>query len=729
VALSVIGSGFSLGGFYVAWIRTDSNPSALADIGNLWAEAFFLSLPGGERLGELWGTSGLAVLTPFFPGLLIGGSAALLSWLLMSLGASWQNSLYFGSALRRLGVSFSPLWAYFPFALIQIQPDSRLHQWQAVLPFALTAFLIHHNFAAIQAACLPDATRRSAPSKGPNPIPHALVWGGALIMFFLWTWLAWMRHDNFLTQGYDLALMSHLMDRLVTGRGLNSSLLISGGNFLGHHFSPILLLIAPFYFFCPHPEALMVVQTGAAAFAAIPLYKFGERVLGSPWAAAAMAWIYLILPGLSEGIFDDFHAIALAPLFLFWLAWEGICAERFRFWIPFVLLLMIQENLFFYAFALGIFVLFYGLWIRAAVGAGSDRWADRRPMPDWMKDPEMPEWLRGCHSSAWRTARRVAFEWMSDLRIRGATIACLSLIWAAVLFNFIQPHLQVQGDRGYGFVNRYQDFVPASTDPEKATFGALGWAVVTNPGKVFSLILDPSRLEVFRKFWRGLLYLPLWNPFSWVLLTPCLENTLSSDGYLHIWGGHYGIGPVMATALASISSLALFARWKRASRYLAPAAWTLLLSAVLWSGRFSMLPFSSYLPSVQFAQMQVPKDSEHFLHVSLPFGKSVAAQSNLLPHITFMDRLYLIPPGVHIATQVPLEPDANEFEKLEPDTGWPSYIVLDTKAPPGAAWYNLWFYSPEKVVEWSEWLVGSRRYHPFLEHGSLKIYERAPEWP
>jgi hypothetical protein len=180
----------------------------------------------------------------------------------------------------------------------------------------------------------------------------------------------------------------------------------------------------------------------------------------------------------------------------------------------------------------------------------------------------------------------------------------------------------------------------------------------------------------------------------------------------------------MVTALASISSLALLKRWRKSASWIAPLAFILFFSQVLWSAKVSQLPFSEFLPSVVFRTEFAPAGTEKVLQTAIPPGKSVSAQSHLLPHLTFQDRLYLFPPGIPQAAPGGIPPDAPEFERLEPDVGWPDLIIYDPKAPGDMAWYNLWFYSREKSMEWTAWLVESGRYHRFPEEGSMTILEK-----
>jgi uncharacterized membrane protein len=85
-------------------------------------------------------------------------------------------------------------------------------------------------------------------------------------------------------------------------------------SFFGDHFSPVLLLIVPFYVVYPHPETLIVIQVLALAAGGWPVYLFARRYL--PTAEERLVWVaaYVLSAPLAYVTLYDFHEITLAVL-------------------------------------------------------------------------------------------------------------------------------------------------------------------------------------------------------------------------------------------------------------------------------------------------------------------------------------------------------------------------------------------------------------------------------
>uniref|UniRef100_UPI000DE1F1B4 DUF2079 domain-containing protein n=1 Tax=Nonomuraea lactucae TaxID=2249762 RepID=UPI000DE1F1B4 len=83
---------------------------------------------------------------------------------------------------------------------------------------------------------------------------------------------------------------------------------------LGDHWSPILALLAPFYWIHDGPETLLVAQAVLLAGAAVPLWVLTRRALGSPVAAHLVAVAYTLSWPVVETVAFDFHEAAFAPL-------------------------------------------------------------------------------------------------------------------------------------------------------------------------------------------------------------------------------------------------------------------------------------------------------------------------------------------------------------------------------------------------------------------------------
>jgi len=640
LTLLVVGGGLSIGAFWTEWVRTDANQD--------------------------W-------LTPYLPTMAAGVLITLAVWLGLALWATWMNCTFFPSALWRVGWRLLLLILYAPLCLLLRAWDWNIWSLLVLLPVGLSLFWSYSVALTLHQFSSPSPRPPAEEShKKIGIIPLILVWLFALSRFWDWYEISLLRHHNFHSNGYDLGLMSHIMNRLVSGEGLTSSLIVAGGSFLGHHFSPILYFIAPFFFLHPHPETLLFLQAAAVALAAIPLFLVARVWLGSDWAALAIALIYLNLPGLSEGVLADYHVITFAPILFFWLAYEATRSSNHRFWVPLVLLVAVQENLFLYSLSLGIFLSFSRI-----------------------------------------------------TRFRGLVIAGGSLVAAILIIGFLMPLFRVEGQPEFGFPRRYVDFIPMEDAASKGSLSSLIGSILGNPGTAVSLLFSGDRPETYQTFWGGVFFTPLLNPLGWILLVPCLETSLSSDPTLHQWTGHYGIAPAMVSALAVLAFFRVGIRWRFFKSWVTPLAWTLFFSAAFWGMRHSDLPYSVAMPDINYSQREVSEGASLALRRAIPTGHSIAAQSNLLPHLTHHDRIYLLPPGRPTTPGTTDSGPSEDFSQYEPDVGWPDYLVYDSAINANPAWYNLWFFPKERTLEWLDWLVKSGRYHPSHQTGTLIVLERA----
>jgi uncharacterized membrane protein len=90
---------------------------------------------------------------------------------------------------------------------------------------------------------------------------------------------------------------------------------------LGEHADPFLALLAPLWWLWPSALMLLILQAGAVAAGALPVYWLARKHLQSDQAAAQFAVAYLIFPATQFNAFTPaagFHSVSLAlPLILF----------------------------------------------------------------------------------------------------------------------------------------------------------------------------------------------------------------------------------------------------------------------------------------------------------------------------------------------------------------------------------------------------------------------------
>lgn len=156
---------------------------------------------------------------------------------------------------------------------------------------------------------------------------------------------------------FDLAFFDQILWNTAHGRWFQTTYV--GYNFLGQHFEPVLLPLAALYRLGAGPQTLIVLQAVGAAFAAVPLYVAGRRLLPST-ASALLALAYLLSPPLQRGLDFGFHPDLFEPLAAF-AALAALLWRRDRLFLLSILaLLLLKEDAFLVAMALGWIGLLHG---------------------------------------------------------------------------------------------------------------------------------------------------------------------------------------------------------------------------------------------------------------------------------------------------------------------------------------------------------------------------------
>ena len=164
--------------------------------------------------------------------------------------------------------------------------------------------------------------------------PSRFVWLAMSAFAALFGALAVMRHRAFGSGRFDLGNMTQAVWSTANG-DLLSVTDVHGEQIsrLGSHFDPVLALLAPLWWLWPSPELLLVVQAGAVAAGALPVFWLARAHLDSERTAAALALAYLLYPPVQWLTASDFHPVSLAtPLLLF--AWWFLDERRL---LPFAL--------------------------------------------------------------------------------------------------------------------------------------------------------------------------------------------------------------------------------------------------------------------------------------------------------------------------------------------------------------------------------------------------------
>lgn len=297
-----------------------------------------------------------------------------------------------------------------------------------------------------------------------------ISWLLVILLVVLWvillSWLAIAQHESFHNMGNDLGIYTQLMWTTGHGQFFYTTLIAETTNFLGHHFIPLVAILAPFYRIWPDARLLLVAQTIILALGAFPLFAFARRRISRPIALLVVI-SYFLSPFLAFIALFEFHEISFAvPLLM--AAGAALLDKRAKatlFWL--VLALLVKEEVALIAIGFALYALL------------------------------------------------VQRRWQFGMGLTLATFA-----WAFFLFGWLMPSLN-QFESNYTFVERYASL--------GNTPGQIILTLITSPATVLSIIMTEAKQYFVYALFLPLAGLPLLGLPSTLLTLPTLTYLILSD--------------------------------------------------------------------------------------------------------------------------------------------------------------------------------------------------------
>ena len=170
----------------------------------------------------------------------------------------------------------------------------------------------------------------------------AVVW--ALACTTAYALLSVRRFARLEPSSWDNAIFEQAVRGWATFRGPVVDIKGPGFNLLGDHFSPVLVLLAPFYRVAPSAQTILVAQAVLLGTSVLVVTLLAVRRLGGP-AGWALGVAYGLSFGLASAVRSDFHEVAFgAPLLA--LAGAAYVDRRWRAVVGWTLpLLLVKEDL------------------------------------------------------------------------------------------------------------------------------------------------------------------------------------------------------------------------------------------------------------------------------------------------------------------------------------------------------------------------------------------------
>ncbi len=407
------------------------------------------------------------------------------------------------------------------------------------------------------------------------------------VVAVVYTVFSFLNHFHY-NSGTDLAIFDQAIWHYSRFEAPTSTFLspFGYGNFLGDHFEPILIGLAPLYWIWDNAGVLLIAQALLLSASIVPVYVFCRRRLGRA-GGYLMATAYVSFWGVASALAFGFHEVAFVPLLL-GLILLAVEDRRWRaFAVLIFVLLLVKENM-------AVLVAFIGLYV-------------------------------GVTQKEWR---------------RGAITAAVGVTWFVLATDVIQPLFADGRDYRhwmYGAIGRdlTSALVNIVTDPTRLP--EVFFSGTFDPGKSWATSTKVGTL--------GLLFAPF---FGLALLSPIgllaapllLERMLAGNPWLWTPFLHYSLTIAPVLVMASADALARLARRRplvpRARTVLVGGAAAIAVANVAVATKFPLADMADpdfYRPSAEDRARQAALSR-------IPPNASVLTGSRMMPHLTHRDEVY-----------------------------------------------------------------------------------------
>lgn len=358
------------------------------------------------------------------------------------------------------------------------------------------------------------------------------------------------------------------------------------GCFLAAHFSPILLLLLPFYAFFPWPETLLVINILLVAIGALPVYQIANFLLKNEKGAVMLGILYLLFLPLQGATISGFSPESfIGTLFLF-IVYYLMKSDFKKLALVFVLGLMTHEA----SVPVIAFIGIYGMLYH-------------------------------------KSAKNKGFQ------------ASLIILAICVPYFFFAQHMKIFfGWTGQPSLWHEWTLVGAASTTD------LPFKVLLNPtGAWNALAFDgATKLLYITLLLLPVLFLPLLSLRELIPAVPFLFISLFSSYPLYYsLDGHYTVFVVPFVFVGLISGIVRL-RGKHRLNISVPKLMTLalLVNAIL------LIFFLPYTYS-KFEVFKINDEHNNVIHsliLHIPQNASILTQSNIFPHLSNRPDAYTIPP-------------------------------------------------------------------------------------
>lgn len=345
------------------------------------------------------------------------------------------------------------------------------------------------------------------------------------------------------------------------------------------HFSPILVFLAPIYWFVKDAGSLMFIQAVVVISGAYPIYLIAKHHFKSRSIGLALGFAYLAFGGLQFGIAYGFHEIMLFPTLFLWTYYFYLRRKIKSYFLFVVLCLFVKEEVAF-------IMIFWSLYLLLV-----------------KKD-----------------------------KFIGISTGMLGLLWYFLCFNIIFPYFN---KGGYGYWGQYQQEggLGLVGITKFALFKPLDFlqTLVTPTEKIYTI------LQTFGSFsFLLFLFLP-----SFIIVIPSLMQKLLSSNIAMVSGAHYSAAITAVVIVATFEAFSRFYKYKFIQKMIhdksiffsALIFYLALFSNVFYGYRgYSLLPFVHN----SIYERGLSENNSLLLNKiiqSIPDKATVSSQYQITPHL------------------------------------------------------------------------------------------------
>ncbi|MBM3283901.1 DUF2079 domain-containing protein [Candidatus Gottesmanbacteria bacterium] len=458
---------------------------------------------------------------------------------------------------------------------------------------------------------------------------------GLIVISLIYAFISISLHNRFLTFGLDLGYFDETIWKISRGKFPYSG--VGCIWLLEDHFQPILYLLAPLYWIWDDVRILLLFQSFVMVFAAFPLYLLSKKITRHTFFSLSIVFSYLFFIGTQFAILNEFHQVTLAP-FLISLIFYALSIKKNSLFILGVIgLLVTKEDLSLLVAAIGIGLIF-----------------------------------------------------KKGARKTGVITLALGIVSFFLLIYWIMPSISIKG------VYSHMDFGEAGATPVDILL-----KIIVNPSFFFRTMVIPQiKLETLFRSLFNFGFLPIFSPFPYFI--PLAEDFVSrfiySGPQVTKWGlvNHHAATSAILLAITSIYGARRIEKiFLQNSKGFLVISLILIITTITQDILFKAPVNSIFKKAFYFEEEWVKNNKEVLAYV--PETAAVAAQNNLLPHLTHRDSIYRVPYGLNS-----------------------EYIVVDLHDGPNK--YSPLTYS--EIMEFVQDLLKTKRYSIVYQKGEAVLLKR-----